>query len=126
MHVFDRKAIFLPRAELLADFWTITPEVLLSTLQTTPRGLSTIEARERLARYGRQLFFSSRPSWPLSIATLAIISITLILPYLPLLPNLLGLASLPKELLVWLGIVVTFYVAAAEMLNRWFYRAHIG
>ena len=71
----------------------------------------------------RKPFYKSRPSRPLLLATFAIVGIVLILPYTPLAP-LFGLAPLPAVFLLVLAGILAFYVLAAELAKRVFYRSH--
>ena len=65
--------------------------------------------------------FQSRPSSYLMLATLAIISLTLLLPYTPL-AGVLGFQPLPPATLGTLGLIVLLYLLTAELAKRIFYR----
>lgn len=65
--------------------------------------------------------FQSRPSTYLMLATLAIISLTLLLPYTPL-AGALGFQPLPPATLGTLGLIVLLYLLTAELAKRIFYR----
>ncbi|MEP6610566.1 MAG: magnesium-translocating P-type ATPase [Mucilaginibacter sp.] len=66
-------------------------------------------------------FFKSLPGKLLSIATVAILVFTLALPFTPL-ATWFGFTKLPAVLYVWMLVIVSFYIAAAELLKRIFYK----
>lgn len=63
----------------------------------------------------------SRPGKYLLIATLAIVSITLVLPYLPF-TNLLGFTPLPMRFYGVMLLIVSTYIISAELVKHWFYK----
>ena len=69
----------------------------------------------------RKPFFKSRPSKYLLLATLLVIVVTLLLPYTPL-GGILGFTRLPPLFPLLIGAVIVFYVLAAELTKRIFYR----
>jgi len=69
----------------------------------------------------RRPFFKSAPGKYLLIATLGVVCITLILPFTPL-AGMLGFGHLPAMFFVILGVIVVFYMAAAEVAKRIFYK----
>lgn len=69
----------------------------------------------------QHLFFRSRPGRWLLLATLAVVTATLLLPYTPL-GGLFHFTPLPLLFLWVLGSVVILYVAGAEAVKRAFYR----
>jgi len=69
----------------------------------------------------RGVFWRSRPSMTLALATLAVICVALALPYTPV-GAAFGFVPLPGLFLVLMGLIVVGYIASAEMLKRWFYR----
>src|SRR5512146_29548 len=69
----------------------------------------------------RTPFFKSRPGKYLLIATLSIVVVTLILPF-TLLASILGFSPLPILFLVLLGIIILFYMIAAELAKMVFYK----
>jgi len=69
----------------------------------------------------RRPFFSSRPSSSLMVATLLVAVFTLILPYSPL-SQPFGFARMPAYFLAVIGIIVGFYIGAAELVKKLFYR----
>jgi Mg2+-importing ATPase len=69
----------------------------------------------------RRPFFASRPGAMLLWSTVGLIAFTLAWPYLPMV-GALGFVPLPAPVIVCLAVVAAMYVAAAELLKRWFYR----
>ena len=69
----------------------------------------------------RKRCYQSRPSTPLLLATLAVVTLALLLPYTPV-AALFGFAPLPPTFLLVLGIIMVFYVAVAETAKTFFYR----
>ena len=69
----------------------------------------------------RKLFFKSRPSKYLLMATLSILVVTLILPFTPL-GEILGFSPLPISFLVLIGITILFYMITAELAKMVFYK----
>jgi Mg2+-importing ATPase len=70
----------------------------------------------------RKPIFRSRPGNYLLSATLTIIVLTVALPYLPF-ASWIDFQPLPPTILALLGIIVVFYIAAAEAAKRIFYRS---
>jgi Mg2+-importing ATPase len=66
-------------------------------------------------------FFKSLPGRYLSAATVFILLIVLALPLTPL-ASLFGFIKIPLMLYGWMILVVICYVAAAELVKKWFYR----
>ena len=69
----------------------------------------------------RRPFFKSRPGRNLFIATLLIVTGTLILPFTPL-ATFLGFQRLPISVLLLLGVIVMAYIIAAEWAKKIFYK----
>lgn len=69
----------------------------------------------------RKLFFKSRPSKYLLMATLSILVVTLILPFTPL-GVILGFSPLPISFLLIIGLIVMFYMITAEVAKTVFYK----
>jgi Mg2+-importing ATPase len=65
--------------------------------------------------------FKSLPGKYLSAATAFILILVLALPVTPL-ASLFGFIKIPVTLYGWMLLVVMFYVAAAELAKRWFYK----
>ncbi|HUK29498.1 MAG TPA: magnesium-translocating P-type ATPase [Candidatus Acidoferrum sp.] len=61
--------------------------------------------------------FKSRPSWPLTIATLAIVVVSVVLPYSPL-AGMLGFTPLPGIYFVFLAGVTVTYLGMVEVGKR--------
>jgi Mg2+-importing ATPase len=55
------------------------------------------------------------------IATLSIVTMTVILPYTPL-AGLFGFCPLPVSFLLLIGLVVLLYILTAEIVKSVFYR----
>jgi Mg2+-importing ATPase len=69
----------------------------------------------------RKPSYKSQPGKYLLIATLSIVAITLILPYTPL-AEIFGFSPLPIPFLLLIGLIILFYIIAAEMVKKIFYR----
>ncbi len=63
----------------------------------------------------------SRPSRAMLIVTMLVVAVTLALPVSPLAPAL-NFAPLPPIYLLFIAAIVAAYIAAAELIKRWFYR----
>jgi Mg2+-importing ATPase len=69
----------------------------------------------------RKPSFTSRPGKYLLLATMSIVGITLIVPFTPL-AGIFGFSPLPTVFLLFIGIIVLFYIIAAEIAKTIFYR----
>jgi P-type Mg2+ transporter len=69
----------------------------------------------------RQSILNSKPGKYLFAATLATVSVALIIPYTPLSP-ILGFRALPLQFLLVLGAIVALYIITAEMVKHIFYQ----
>jgi len=69
----------------------------------------------------RKTFFQSRPGPHLLIATLVVVAASLIFPFTPI-AVLFGFGPLPVEFFLLMGLIVVFYILAAEIMKRIFYR----
>ena len=65
-------------------------------------------------------FYKSIPSRPLTLAMIAVLLITLVLPYSPL-KGLLGFTPLPVYSLMLLGFITLLYAGASELIKNYFY-----
>jgi Mg2+-importing ATPase len=68
----------------------------------------------------RRPFFRSPPGRLLFIATLTVGAVTLLLPFTPL-GALFEFRPIPIEFIALMGVIVAFYVLAAEVVKRLFY-----
>ncbi|GAA2166726.1 Mg2+-importing ATPase [Humibacillus xanthopallidus] len=66
-------------------------------------------------------FFRSRPSLPLTLAALGVVTVGAVLPATPL-AGPLGFAPLPGGFFAALVVMVVCYLALVEVGKRWFYR----
>jgi Mg2+-importing ATPase len=73
----------------------------------------------------RRPFFRSRPSRLLLVSTLAVASLTFVIPYSPL-AGPLGLDGPPPALLASLVLITVSYVVATEIAKRVFYRQRLA
>jgi Mg2+-importing ATPase len=69
----------------------------------------------------RKPFFKSKPGKYLLIATLSIAIITLVFPFTPL-GNIFGFTPLPLSTYLFLLLIVAFYILAAEITKKIFYK----
>ena len=69
----------------------------------------------------RKSFFRSKPGKYLLMATLLVVVVTILFPITPL-AELLGFQPLPFTTLLVIGMIVLFYVLAAEIVKRSFYK----
>jgi Mg2+-importing ATPase len=69
----------------------------------------------------RRPFFKSRPGKYLSIATIAVVLVTLIFPFTPA-GDVFGFIPLPLSFLVMMGIIVMLYILMAELAKKIFYQ----
>ena len=90
-----------------APFWSVPSSELLQQLQTTPQGLMSDEAQQRLLRYGSNLLKPRKKSDALTLLFLA---------------ELLGFQPLPMTILLVIGMIVVLYIIAAEITKRSFYK----
>ena len=68
----------------------------------------------------RKPFFKSRPGKYLLMTTLSVFAATLFVPYTPI-AALFGFSPLPISFLLFIGLVVLFYIVAAEITKKIFY-----
>jgi Mg2+-importing ATPase len=66
-------------------------------------------------------FFMSKPGKYLSAATLLIVASALLFPFMPI-GNVFGFSKLPISYLLLMGVIVAFYIIAAEIVKAVFYR----
>ncbi len=66
-------------------------------------------------------FFRSRPSLPLTLAALTVVTVGAVLPYTPL-AHLLGFQPLPGPFFLFLIGAIISYLALIEVGKDWFYR----
>ena len=66
-------------------------------------------------------FFKSMPGKYLSAATLLIAAIAFLIPFMPI-GNVFGFSQLPVSFLLLMGVIVAFYIIAAEIVKAVFYR----
>ncbi len=66
-------------------------------------------------------FFKSLPGKYLSIATVAILLLILALPITPM-AAWFGFIHMPLTFYAWMAAIVIFYIIAAELAKRWFYK----
>jgi len=69
----------------------------------------------------RKPFFSSRPGNSLLLATLSVVVIAVVIPFTPL-AAFLGFGPMPLVFLLCIGLIVSLYVVAAELVKRMFYK----
>jgi P-type Mg2+ transporter len=69
----------------------------------------------------RKPFFKSRPGKYLLMTTLSIVVVTVIVPFTPF-AKIFGFSPLPFPFLLLIGIIVLFYIIAAEMAKTVFYK----
>ena len=67
--------------------------------------------------------FKSRPSWPLLIAVLTVVTVATGLPYTPL-RDPLGFTPLPLPLLGTIALLTLTYLVLVQVVKTWFYRRH--
>jgi Mg2+-importing ATPase len=65
----------------------------------------------------------SRPSWPLLISVLVVVSIAGVLPYTPA-GRLLRFTPLPLSLLATIAFLAVTYLLLVQVVKSWFYRRH--
>jgi Mg2+-importing ATPase len=68
----------------------------------------------------RKPFFQSMPGPHLLIATLLVVAATLVFPFTPI-GSLFGFGPLPAMFFLLMGLIVVFYILAAEIMKRIFY-----
>jgi P-type Mg2+ transporter len=69
-------------------------------------------------------FFRSRPSLPLTLAALAVVTIGAVLPYTGHLARILGFRPLPGLFFLFLIAAIASYLALIEVGKYWFYRSY--
>ena len=69
----------------------------------------------------RRPFFRSRPGRYLSIATIAVVAVTLTFPFIPV-GEIFGFTRLPVSFLVMMGLIVALYILTAELAKKIFYQ----
>ena len=96
----------------VAEFWSIPAEELLNRLNTTPAGLTSAEARRRLALYGPNLLKSKRKTDALTLLLAQFKS--------PIIIILLGAAILSYFLADRAdAIIICFIVVISSLLGFW-------
>jgi Mg2+-importing ATPase len=70
-------------------------------------------------------FYQSRPSRPLVIAMILVLTVTLALPYSPL-SGMLGLKPLPLSWLMLLALITVLYAGVSELTKKFFYARVFG
>jgi Mg2+-importing ATPase len=107
----------------------LTFGVLLFILQATPDQFRTGWFMESvisasiivLVIRSRRPFFKSRPGRYLSVATIAIVLVTLALPFTPV-GEIFGFVPLPVSFLMMMGLIVIFYILMTEFVKKVFYQ----
>jgi Mg2+-importing ATPase len=69
----------------------------------------------------RKHLFSSKPGKHLLLATLFIVGISIILPFTPV-AQLFGFRGLSISYLTAVGLIVSIYIATAEIVKKVFYK----
>ena len=69
----------------------------------------------------RKPFFRSRPGNALLLATLSVVVIAVVVPFTPL-AAFLGFGPMPLVFLLCIGLIVSLYIVAAELVKRVFYK----
>jgi Mg2+-importing ATPase len=69
----------------------------------------------------RRPFFKSRPGRYLSVATIAIVLVTLVVPFTPV-GEIFGFVPLPVSFLMMMGIIVILYIVMVEIVKKLFYQ----
>ena len=69
-------------------------------------------------------FFRSRPSLPLALAALTVVTIGAVLPYTGHLARILGFRPLPGSFFLFLILAVLSYLVLIEVGKHWFYRSY--
>jgi Mg2+-importing ATPase len=107
----------------------LTFGVLLMLLDATPEQFRTGWFMESvvsaaiivLVIRSRRPFYKSRVGIQLLVATLAVVTATLILPFTPL-GRIFGFVTLPASFLLILGLIMILYIFTAEWVKKAFYR----
>jgi Mg2+-importing ATPase len=107
----------------------LTFGVLLFILQATPDQFRTGWFMESvisasiivLVIRSRRPFFKSRPGRYLSVATIAIVLVTLAVPFTPV-GEIFGFVPLPVSFLMMMGLIVIFYILMTEFVKKVFYQ----
>jgi Mg2+-importing ATPase len=68
----------------------------------------------------RRPFYRSRPGTLLLVSTWVLVAVSFAIPYLPFV-GVFGFVALPASLLVAVAVITALYVAATEVVKRWFY-----
>jgi len=66
-------------------------------------------------------FLKSLPGKYLSLATCLIVLLVIALPFTPL-AGILGFVPMPLSFYGWMVLIVSIYIASAEMAKQWFYK----
>ena len=69
-------------------------------------------------------FFRSRPSLPLALAALTVVTIGAVLPYTGHLARILGFRPLPGSFFLFLILAILSYLVLIEVGKHWFYRSY--
>ena len=115
--------LFIGPISSLYDFLTFF--VLLALFHAGPSEFHTGWFIESLSTQTLVIFvirtahspLRSRPSWPLTVTAVAVVTFGVMLPYLPL-ADLLGFTRLPWPFFVFLGASVTTYLVLVEIAKR--------
>jgi Mg2+-importing ATPase len=110
----------------------LTFGVLLLVLHATPEQFRTGWFMESvvsaaiivLVIRSRRPFYKSRVGIQLLVATLAVVTATLILPFTPL-GRMFGFVPLPASFLLILGLIMILYIFTAEVVKKVFYRRNL-
>jgi Mg2+-importing ATPase len=65
-------------------------------------------------------FFKSKPSKNLLIATLSLVSATLIFPLTPL-AEILGFIAIPASFYAFIVVIISLYIVSAKIVKKKFY-----
>ncbi|MGB5216850.1 MAG: cation transporting ATPase C-terminal domain-containing protein, partial [Smithella sp.] len=111
----------------------LTFAVLLFILQASPAQFRTGWFMESvisasiivLVIRSRRPFFKSRPGKYLFVATIAIVTATLIFPFTPL-GKIFDFVQLPMSFLMMLGLIMALYILTAELAKKIFYKKVIS
>jgi P-type Mg2+ transporter len=124
---------FMATFGIVSSFFDyLTFGVLLLILEATPEQFRTAWFLESVISSAlivliirtRQPFFRSKPGKYLFMVTLLIVGLTLLLPFTPV-AKVFGFIPLPTSFILFVGIIVGLFMAAAEVTKRIFYRMRI-